>query len=385
MRADDLLAEAAEVTGLDDFGPDSFREGLDVLCPAIGHEAQLNEFGAVAVRANLVGALANRLKITGYHKDHPEVADELVERPLVVIGMFRAGTTLLSHLFDQDPGNRALLSWEAADPVPPPTPQNFRAGPRVEAVRAGQEHLHQLNPALATVHREEASQATECLSLLGQDFKSLLWEAVANVPSYGKWLHDADQHSAYEHHRHVLQVLQHGGVRGRWTLKSPHHALALQPLVDVYPDAQLVLLHRDPAKLCASVCSLIATLSGTFTDADHRSYIAEHWTAILETSIERIAVFRAARPDVAVVDVQYTDLVRDPAGTMSAIYRATGADLDPAAARRIEAHVAANPKGKFGAHRYDLADFGLSVGEVRERFAGYVEEYDIPLEDLTSA
>ena len=381
MRADDLLAEAVEATGLDDFGPDSFREGLDVLCPAIEHEARLNEFGAIAVRANIVGALANRLKITAYRAAHPEVADEVIERPLVVIGMFRAGTTLLSHLFDLDPQNRALLSWEAADPVPPPTPEDFRGGPRLEAVRAGQELLNQLNPALLTVHREEAGHATECLSLLAQDFKSLLWEAVANVPSYGKWLHDADQHSAYEHHRRVLQVLQHGGVRGRWTLKSPHHAVALDALVDVYPDAQLVLLHRDPAKLCASVCSLIATLSGTFTDADHRAYIAEHWSAILETSIARIAAFRAARPEVPVVDVQYTDLVRDPAATVAAIYEATGSDLDPAVAQRIGEHVAANPKGKFGSHTYDLADFGLRVDEVRERFASYVERCDVALED----
>src|SRR5438270_6645031 len=128
--------------------------------------------------------------------------------------MFRAGTTFFSKLLDQDPANRALLSWEVADSVPPPTPATFRSGPRVDAVAAGQAMMSQLNPAMDAVHKEEAHEATECLSILGQDFKSLLWESVANVPTYGAWLDGADHRSAYEHHRRVLQVLQHGGVRG---------------------------------------------------------------------------------------------------------------------------------------------------------------------------
>jgi hypothetical protein len=374
MRPEEVLAEARAATGLDDFGPDDFREGLEVFCDAVTSEAKLSEFGEIAVRANVVGVLSGRLKVVGYRKEHPEVADERIDAPLVVIGMFRAGTTLLSHLLDQDPTNRALLSWETADPVPPPTPENFRSGPRLEAVRAGQQMLSQINPAIDAVHHEDAGEATECLSVLAQDFKSLLWEAVANVPTYGKWLHDVDHTSAYEHHRRVLQVLQHGGVRGRWTLKSPHHAVALEALTAVYPDAQLVLLHRDPISLCASVCSLITTLSGTFTDADHRAYIAEHWTAMLETCVERIDAFRAAHPDHPVIDVQYADLVRDPVATVRRIYEGTGAAL------RDDAYVDANPKGKFGQHRYDLAAFGLDPDEVAERFAGYVERYDVVLE-----
>jgi hypothetical protein len=380
MRAEELIAEASAQTGLDDFGGDSFREGLDVWCDAVEREAQLNQFGAIAVRANAVASLASRLKITQYRKEHPDVASESIEQPLIVVGLFRAGTTLLSHLLDKDPANRALLGWEAADPVPPPTPDNFRSGPRLDAVRAGQQMLNELNPALLTVHREEAGEATECLTLIAQDFKSLLWEALTNVPSYGKWLHDVDQLSAYGHHRRVLQVLQSGGVRGRWTLKSPHHAVALDPLTAVYPDAHLVVMHRDPVKLCGSVCSLIATLSGTFTDADHRSYIGEHWTAILETCIERVNVFRDANPDRPMIDVQYTDLTRDPAGTVARIYEATGSELSPDAARAMEAYVRDNPQGKFGAHSYDLADFGLNAAEVRERFAGYVDRYGVVLE-----
>jgi hypothetical protein len=380
VKAADLVSEACAATGLEDLGGDTYREGLDVLGDSITAESRLNDLGAVAVRANIVGSLSNRLRIVDYIDTHPDVADERVDSPLIVIGMFRAGTTLLSQLFDQDPANRALLSWEVADSVPPPTPENFRSGPRVDAVRAGQEMLSQINPLIDTVHHEQADQATECLGILGQEFKSLLWEAVTNVPTYGAWLDGADHLSAYEHHRRVLQVLQHGGVRGRWTLKSPHHAIALEALTTVYPDARLVLLHRDPVMLCASVCSLIRTLSSTFSDADFTPYIAERWPHVLDLCVERVDAFRSEHPEFPIIDVPYVDLVRTPVATVGRIYEAAGWELDDAVAARMESYLAANPKGKFGAHHYDLAEFGLDEGAIRERFAGYIERYDVEVE-----
>jgi hypothetical protein len=215
---------------------------------------------------------------------------------------------------------------------------------------------------------------------MSADFKSLIWEAITNVPSYSTWLCGTDQRSAYQYHRRVLRVLQSGGVRGRWTLKSPHHAIALDALTAVYPDARLVLLHRDPVVLSASVCSLIHTLSGTFTDANHDRYIAEHWVSMLELSIARINAFRDAHPEHRIVDVQYADLMRAPLDTLHAIYTGCGDELDDRAAAAMSAYVDAHPKGEFGTHRYDLAEFGLDAGELAERFAGYVERYDIPVE-----
>jgi len=376
---EEFLAAASKETGLEDYGSDAFREGLEVYCQSAFSEAGLNDVGVMAVSGNIVSSLANRLRVVDWATRHPDVADERIDAPLVVIGMFRAGTTLLSNLLDQDRRNRPLLRWEAGDSVPPPTPSDFRSGPRVDAVRASAEMLEQLNPQMAVVHHEEADGPTECISVMSQDFKSLALEAITNVPTYGRWLQDVDQRSAYEYHRLVLRVLQNGGVRGRWTLKSPHHAIALDALTAVYPDARLVLLHRDPSVLCASVCSLIDTLSSTFSDTDHRRYIAEHWTAMLETSIDRIDNFRAAHPEHPILDVQYDDLVRNPVETVATIYAAIGDSLDADARARIGTYVAANGKGKFGEHRYDLSAYGLEEAEVSERFASYVSRYQVPV------
>jgi len=245
--------------------------------------------------------------------------------------------------------------------------------------------LEDLNPRMRAIHHEDAAGPTECIAVMSQDFKSLSWEAITNVPAYSQWLLATDQRSAYEYHRSTLQVLQSGGVRGQWTLKSPHHAIALDALTNMYPDARLVLLHRDPVVLCASVCSLITTLSGTFTDADHTGYVAEHWTAMLEESVKRIDAFRAAHPEYPIVDVQYADLVRDPLRTVEALYAARNTQLDGTARDAIVAYVKAHPKGKFGTHGYDLADYGLDAGELAERFAGYVDRYDVAVESNSFA
>jgi hypothetical protein len=380
LLPDDVLAEACEKTGLDDFGPPGFRDGLAVLCESIDDEARLNELGQVAVRETVVNSLANRLRVFDWTRRHPEVARERIEAPIVVIGMFRAGTTFLSQLLDQDPHNRALLRWEANDSAPPPSPANLRSGPRVDAARLSNDMLEDLNPAMKAIHHEDAAGATECIAVMSQDFKSLSWEAIVNVPTYSRWLLASDQRSAYEYHRSTLQVLQSGGVRGRWTLKSPHHAIALDALTTVYPDARLVLLHRDPIVLSASVCSLITTLSGTFTDADHTEYVAEHWPAMLEESVTRIDAFRAAHPEHPIVDLQYTDLVDHPLRTVEELYAASGAELDAGARDAIAAYVSAHPKTEFGTHGYDLAEFGLDPGELAERFAGYVDRYDVAVE-----
>ena len=375
-----LLAAARTQTGLEDFGSETFREGLAVFCESASGEAQLNGVGGMAAPGMVLGCLVNRLKVTDWVKRHPQVLHEKIEAPLVVVGMFRAGTTFLTYLMEKDPRHRPLLRWEAGDSVPPPTPATLADDPRIGASRMAMAMLDQINPRVRMVQSEEPDGPTECIAVLNQDFKSLVWEALANVPSYGKWMHTTDHRSAYAWHRQVLQVLQSGGVRGRWSLKSPHHALHLDALTATYPDARLVLMHRDPTVLCASVCSLITTLTGTFSDADHTRYIAEHWTDMLARSVAAVEAFRAASPGTQIVDVHYADLVRDPIATVRRVYGAFGEELDGAALQAMTQHVQSSRKGRFGQHSYDLAQFGLDAGAIAERFRGYVERYDIPLE-----
>jgi len=377
---DAFVEQARAQTGLDDFGADGWQAGLAAYCAALETDAHLNDLGQVAVPAQIVGALANRMKIVDWAAHHPEVTAAPVDVPLVVVGMFRGGTTFLSQLLDQDVRFRSLLRWESADPVPPPTRDEWRRGARVDAVAAAGGMMEQINPGFKKIHHEPADGPTECVTLLGHDFQSLLWATVANVPSYIEWLYTNDETSAYDYHHLALQVLQSGGVPGPWMLKSPHHAIALPELTAHYPQAALVVTHRDPTVLAASVCSLITSLAGTFTDADQREQIARTWPRLLETCIERLDTFRAQRPEVEIVDVRYADLVGDPVATVERIYERTGIELDAETRAAFTAYVQAHPRGEFGAHRYDFASLGLDEGALRGRFADYIARYDIPAE-----
>jgi hypothetical protein len=247
----------------------------------------------------------------------------------------------------------------------------------VDAAQGGVDMLEMLNPAISAIHHEAAVDPTECIAVMGQAFQSISWEAIANVPTYGAWWRAADDRPAYDYHKLVLQVLQSGGVRGRWTLKSPHHALALDALVDTYPDARLVLLHRDPVALVGSVCSLVQVMSSTFSDADHRGYIAEHWQDTLEESVHRIDDFRARRPEHPILDVAYADLARDPLGTLMALYDSLGLDPGIGAFAGVERYLVDHPRREFGSHSYDVGEFGLTEAGIRARFRGYGARYGV--------
>jgi len=377
MNADDLVAAASEQTGLSDLGPDGdlALAGLTAYLEACAAEARLSELGGMAVQGAVVGALTNRLKVVEHHKQNPALADSEVAAPVVVVGLFRAGTTLLSNLLDRDPANRVMLRWESGDSVPPPAPGELREGPRVDAGQVGVDMLAAINPGIKAIHHEDSASPTECIAVLGQAFQSISWEALANVPSYAEWWRSSDMTAGYRYHRSVLQVLQSNGCTGRWMLKSPGHALALDALTTVYPDARLVVLHRDPVVLTASVCSLIGTMSGAFSDADHRDYVRTHWTQTLEDCVTAVDKY-ADR----LHHVQYAELVTDPLGTVERLYDELGLEAGDGAFDAMAAELAARPQGVFGKHSYDLASYGLSDGELRERFGDYIDRYHVPHE-----
>ena len=184
-------------------------------------EAQLNDLGQAVVPGNIVGALVNRLKVVDWVKQHPEVSEERIEAPFVVVGIFRAGTTLLSYLLEKDDRHRPLFGWEAQDSVPPPDPAHMKDDPRIAATVAGRAMLDEINPRIKVVQNEEPDGPTECIGVLNQDFKSLVWEALTNVPTYGAWLHATDHRSAYEYHRH--------GAPGAPERRGPRPVVAQEP------------------------------------------------------------------------------------------------------------------------------------------------------------
>ena len=271
------------------------------------------------------------------------------------------------------------MGWEARNPVPPPETATFTTDPRIDEARAAADMLDLLNPDVKAIHYEPPDGATECVTILAQDFKSLQLSIVANVPTYDDWLVDVDETSAYEHHHLVLKLLQ-SRAPGRWSLKTPQHSIALDCLFAQYPDARLVVMHRDPVRVVGSLCSLATALMKTFSDADHQATITTHWPPLAELIVDRMMSYRDDHGDDAFLDVQYADLVADPLATVKRIYDWAGDELSPEAETRMRDYVAENPQTRFGTHRYSLDGTGLDRGELEERFATYRERYAVPSE-----
>jgi hypothetical protein len=379
MRTEDVIAAASARCGLNDFGDPAILEGLERLLASYADEARFTERGSQMAHDTLVETMATRMKVEDWLKRHPELLERPVEKPLFVFGLPRTGTTLTINLLASDPATRSFLRWEIYEPIPPARPEELHAGPRYDAQVAKNEMALKYMPHIAAIHYEEADSPTECQFLMTPSFVSQVYESQADVPSYREWfLHGADYMPAFRFHKRMLQALQqHAG--GRWTLKNPWHPLYLNELTTVYPDARLVMTHRDPAEVVGSACSLIKYVRAIYSDDVDLKGIGETFVDTFEVMIARANAFKAKHGPTSIHDVQYADTLRDPLGVVRGIYERFDIDFTPEIEAAMQGYLDANPKGKHGKHDYDLAEFGLSKEAVHERFKGYIEDYGIPV------
>ncbi len=378
----ELLALATQATGLSDFGPDDYADGLAVLVDSYEREAGLTPRGVRVTRAMLRGALTARLASESAWRTHPEHAQVEIARPLFVTGLPRTGTTALHRLLVADPAHQGLEMWLAEVPQPRPPRESWAADPVFRYIQAGCERHHTAHPEFMGVHYMAADQVEECWQLLRQSMRSISWECLAHLPSYSAWLSTQDWTGAYRRHRRNLQLIGLPDAGKRWVLKNPSHLFALDALLTVYPDALVIQTHRDPGTAIASVCSLAAQASAGWSEVFAGDVIGQDQLELWASGLERFSAERAraerARPGQArFFDVRYEDLVADPVGTAEAVYAHFGLPFTGAAAMSMRALTTERATGSPGtapAHRYALADFGLTEADVSARFSGLTAE-----------
>jgi hypothetical protein len=379
LSAEALLAEARARAGLADFGDPIFREGLDVLLDDLAR-VELSDLGRMVWRGRIVSQLESRLRVEDWIARHPAIPAQAVPAPVFVVGLPRTGSSALSHLLAQDPDTRSLRVWESAFPVPPPDP-DADDDPRIAIAERNLTGLHQLSPQLAAMHEDTPTGPTENHDLLGMSFRTLHFEGMAWLPRYVAWWLGCDMVPAYRFHRRVLQLLQSRGGPRRWHLKSPPDAFFLDAVLAVFPDARFVMTHRDPASVLGSVCSLIHTMQGiTGAPAEPHALGAAERDTWAEGMRRALAV-RARIGEERFADVHFHELVADPVGTIARAYDRLAISFTDAAERRIAAHAAANPRGRYGEHRYRLEDWGLDRAGVHAAFAFYTDRCGVKSEE----
>lgn len=378
LDAERIVRDAERRTG---FSLDSepFRTGLDRLVASIESEAALNTFGRIALRRVIERGASSRLEVEREIHRNPVILSQPINEPLFIIGLPRTGTTILQALLARDARHRSPKSWECLLPCPAPAPESYKDNPRIDRVRAEFEQLFALVPDFRKMHYMEADSPQECVGITALNFTSYQFMVQCSPTSYVDWFfHHADQLENMRWHKRFLQFLQSGGVRKpRWLLKSPVHLLRLKEVFAVYPDARIIMTHRDPRELVGSITSLVSSVRSAYSDEEDAARSGGEMLDFWARSFDR---FLAARHELdredQFVDIAFDDFAADQIGTIDRIYARFGWQLDDDSRGRMRDFLRLEPKDKHGAHEYSLEAFGIAQADVTREYAGYLSFLD---------
>jgi hypothetical protein len=374
MRVQDLIDAARSRSGLDDFGSDSFREGLEHLVDSIDKESKLSDLGKLAVPEMLIGLLINRLEVEDWYRRHPEIDAEQIVAPLFGVGLPRTGSTALSFMLAQDPNTRSLRMWEAGKPCPPPENATEHTDPRIAECAANIEAGLERCPERREMLPWDAAGPIECLFLMFLEFKFQAFEASVHVPSYIEWLNSSacDMEPAYRYHKRVLKLLQWRCAPKRWSLKTPTHMLYIDALNKVYPDARFVMTHRAPAQVLPSLADLLwSTRRELLADPMARWY-ANHAMEEWALAIRRLMNLRDRVGPGRFYDIAFRNFMADPIREIRGLYQWLGWELDDNTARLMLDWQARNPKGS---HKVSMEKYGLDEKTIGANYRFYTERF----------
>ncbi len=377
FEAKKVLDEAREQTGLSDFGSGNFLEALDVLLRTYeAHHTSVK--GRKKAYRRVVGLLATRLRVAEALRKHPEIREREIRQPVVLTGLPRSGTSALFNLLGADPAARALLLWETQFPDPVEGLEPGACDPRRDAIEAYYEQARKTNPEFTKMHFASADTPEECVLLHAYSLSGVHIGTEPMLEPYHSWYPKQDLHDMYDYYKLLIQMLDWQRPGERWLLKAPAHMWAIDALIDTFPDVAVVWSHRNPLACTASICSMTHLLMGGQVEIS-KEVLGPIVMDFYASSLERGLALRDQRDSAHFIDVNHDDFVDDSLGVVEGIYDHFGLPIPPAAREALEAHVAANPKGRHGKHVYQLEDWGLSNEDVISRFAPYIERFGIDM------
>lgn len=353
--------------------------GLEQLVHSINKESRINAFGSIALKGLLKRTLTSRLKVEQSLHDNPDILQSKITAPVFIIGMPRTGTTILHSLLHEDVNHRSPLAWECLLPSPVPEPSTFSDNPQLNTIKKEFGQLFKLVPDFQKKHHMTAESPQECIGITALDFNSFQTCAQVYIPSYLKWFaEESDQLQTMRFHRRFLQYLESGGVRSeRWLLKTPVHMMRLSALFEVYPDAKIIMTHRDPAKVVPSAASLISSVRSLYSDYEDPARSGLEQLDFWKMSFDRFMADRAQLDkENQILDLHFNDFVQDQMACVDKIYSYFDWSLDDASRSKMKDFLASNPKGKHGSHEYCLEDFNLTQRQVSEEFKEYYSFLD---------
>ena len=371
-----IIDEAKKQTNLDYFGNPLFMEGFESLVQSINEEAHLNDIGMEAQEHRLIGVLSNLLRIEDAFAQNPEILNEEIHSPIVIVGLPRTGSTMTHRLLASDPRHTAMLWWEGRHPAMLKDEVRGKPEKRMEMGKAEVEAVMQASPEALTIHPWDYKGADEEILLLEHTFFSTVPESFMRLPSYSKWVESQDHIHAYAQLKKMLQYLQWqnpGREEKRWILKSPHHLGFIDKLLKIFPDSKVIQTHRDPLKTIPSFCSMCANLFEPLTNSFDKNEIGHHWAHKLAKVLNHCMEVSNANND-NFLNLEFSKMIKDPILEMNEVYNFIGEDFTDQAENAMKAWKEEN-QHEMGAHQYSLEEFGIESSFIDEYFSKYIDQY----------
>jgi hypothetical protein len=373
-----VLEHAQKVTGLSDFGPEDFRERLSMLVDEWNADRGISNIHRHTLLSYINRYAVNRLLIRDMLNKHPEIHNETIERPIIVAGLPRSGTTHMVNILAADQRLRSLPLWESYEPLPMPGEPTLPDGtdPRYKRCADAWDQLRTSVPLLAAMHPMEPDHIHEELELMGPDFASYNFEWISKVPKWRDHYYATDQTPHYEYMKTALKMLQR--IRGpkRWVLKCPQHLEQLPVLKKVFPDATVVITHRDPVAVIQSAITMMGYTQRFYRNAVEPENLFAYWSDRIEHLLRACVKDRAVWPEAQSFDSYFHQFMKDDMGQIEKIEAKAGLAVTPAVRAQIDQFLKDHPRGKEGRVIYNLKrDFGISADEVRARFKFYFDAF----------
>ena len=382
MDAEAVLAAARATTGLSDFGAPDFRERLEVWLQSFDEDRELSSFGRAGLFSECVRYAVTRLKLEDLTKRHPEIAKIEIDRPIMIAGLPRSGTTHLLNVMAVDPRLRSTPLWELSEPIPGPGDVGD-PDPRFLRTQANWGLFEELLPLMQVMHEMAPDHVHEDIDLQGPNFSSYLPEWTSRPYKWRDYYYADDQTPHYAYAKRLMQAIT--WVRGpnRWLVKSPPHMENFGPLIRVHPTAIVPITHRDPVAVIQSAITMIAYGDRIRRNRIDLNELATYWIERVERLLQACVRDRHLLPERQAIDVLFHEYMADQKGTVGKVFAMADLEMTPDAEARIDAFLTANPRGKRGQVVYNLKeDFGLDIGELRERFQFYYDRFPVMKEKV---
>jgi len=377
LAINDLLATACGKTRLDDLGDRRALEAFNAMLDSVQREGGLSFFGRFTLRQYLIAKLCNRLRIVEALKLFPEIRRQEIRRPIFITGWYRCGTTYLHNLLAAHPQSRTPLYWELMHPCPAVDPRKIKTQKLIRKTKRANRIHRYLAPGFNRAHCMPAEKPEECLHLFENAGMGTTAFFITEAQSFAWWLLDHDIGPGYRFYEYQLKLLNWLRPGRRWVLKWPYHLWHLDALLEVFPDATVIHIHRDPREAIPSVCSLAALAREPFCKRINNAALGQFWTDYNAAGLERGLASRAKAGPGQIIDVGYADLKINPWAVIQRILDAVDLIPDDAWLKALQAGRPKKQENNHERHQYTLSQFGLDTRSIRRRFGDYIKTYDL--------